>query len=249
MNWIYFFQSESDSLFEIFEVKEERAKYIQEWHRPIEGVSYPATIEDIGTSRVLCESCKDNSYQFRRYAPIEEPIPLFPLTVIVGICRPQSLKRVVYGAASAGISRLFLVPTELGEKSYNSSGELLPSRLKRTCMQAMEQTGGARYPQIHKLSSLSEGLSLIDEESNDNFRIVATPLKNEPVKNDTVKNEIGLSGTFILPGVLAVGGERGWSEAELQKFRKKLFTEVSLGRRIQRVDLAVALSLGALILR
>jgi len=240
MNWIYFFQSESDPSFEILEVKEERARYLREWHRPVEGVTYPAIIEEKGTSRVICESCKDNSYQFRRDATIEEPIPLFPLTLIVGICRPQSLKRVVYGAAAAGISRLFLAPTELGEKSYSLSGELLPSRLERTCMQAMEQTGGAKYPQILKLLNLSEGLSLLNERSSENFRLVATPLTSVTTPS---------LSTFALPGVLAIGGERGWSESELSLFRGEFFTEVSLGCRIQRVDVAVVLSLGALILK
>jgi 16S rRNA (uracil1498-N3)-methyltransferase len=49
------------------------------------------------------------------------PDTLLPVTLIVGLCRPQTVRKVLREAGAIGVSRIVFVPTEKSESSYAHS--------------------------------------------------------------------------------------------------------------------------------
>ena len=204
------------------------------------GLRGEGTVLEASPSRVVFET--------RLSLPSLKPAPV---ALIVGVSRPQTIKKVVQAAVMFGVSSLHFVRSELGDKSYLQSRSLDPDQLEEETIKALEQVWDSRAPEIvvhrtfsyflkNKLSELS--VSLASESPQAEIaRFVAHPGGRSLECGDA-------SRLMAAPTIIAIGPERGWSDDEVKAFSTEGFQVLGLGERVVRVELALVFLLGKIAL-
>lgn len=165
----------------------------------------------------------------------EPPSPL-PLTLVLALPRPKVLNRVIAGATSLGVKRIFLINAWRVEKSYWRSPRISEENLHAQCVLGLEQARDTVLPSIEvrrlfrpfvedELPAIAEGTQAL----------VAHP-------GGAVECPRGVSR----PVTLAIGPEGGFIAEEIASLERAGFTPVSLGPRILRVETALAALVGRL---
>ena len=75
-------------------------------------------------------------------------IPLNPITAIVAVPRPQTVKKVIHSCTTLGVSALHFVASGAVQKSYLESTSLFPDAIEEEVVNAMEQSGEGVGPTI-----------------------------------------------------------------------------------------------------
>jgi len=175
-----------------------------------------------------------------------EPLPL---ALVVGVSRPQTIKKVVQAAVMFGVSSLHFVRSEQGEKSYLQSRSLDRDQLEDETVKALEQVWDTRAPEIvihrtfsyfieHKLPDIAAALQAGGRG------VVARRYVAHP--GGMPLQRLASSGDPGAPLIIAIGPERGWSDDEVRAFESSGFQVLGLGERVVRVELALVFMLGAL---
>jgi RsmE family RNA methyltransferase len=193
-----------------------------------------------GKAKIVCFSAATIELDMISTGP---SLALRPIDLIVGLARPQTLKKVIQGATMAGVRSLHFVHTESGEKSYLTSHLLQPEALQIEIIKSLEQTGEGLYPEVHVHRSfryfVSHHLPLLGSEQP-SLRLIATP------------DGSGLTASQLESPhrsmVIAVGSEGGWSAAEVATLCTQGFHKVGLGQRVVRVEVALLMLLGQALL-
>lgn len=156
------------------------------------------------------------------------PPPLAPLTLLIGLPRPQTARVILREAAALGVSAMHFVRTEKGEASYADS-TLWHSGAWRECV-----INGAAQAFCTRLPEVTHGRSLADT-------LALRPAGETRLALDNYESPAALS-RFDAPAgqpvVLALGAERGWSAAERALLRQSNCTFVHLGERVLRTETA-----------
>jgi 16S rRNA (uracil1498-N3)-methyltransferase len=161
------------------------------------------------------------------------PPPLDPITLIVGLPRPQTARDILRDATTLGVTTLHFVRTERTEPGYAQSTLWSTGEWKRHLLAGAEQAFDTRVPEVTFTSTLGE---VVAKLSPDNTRIAldnyeaSLPLSDWPLAADQ-------------PIVLALGAERGWSAAERDLLRNRCFGLAHLGARVLRTETAVVATL------
>jgi RsmE family RNA methyltransferase len=156
----------------------------------------------------------------------ETPPPLDPITLIVGLPRPQTARKLLNEATSLGVEAMHFVRTERGEASYARSRLWSTGEWRRHLIDGAQQAFDTRLPQV------SCGRSLADV-------IQALPADACRLALDNYEAPLPLSAASVkTPVVLALGPERGWSAGERELLREAGFGFVHLGSRVLRVETA-----------
>jgi RsmE family RNA methyltransferase len=159
-----------------------------------------------------------------------EPPPPLPITLLLALPRPKVLNRVVAGATSMGVGRIFLINAWRVEKSYWRSPRLSEENLLAQRILGLEQARDTRLPPIglrrlfrpfveEELPALIAGTRAL----------LAHPGASTPVP-------YAVDG----PVTLAIGPEGGFIEAEVASLTAIGFEPVTLGERVLRTETAVA---------
>lgn len=200
------------------------------------------TIAILGGDRGVARLCSVATNVVTMEVIRREPsTPLMPIDIVVGLSRPQTIKKVIQAAVMSGIRSLHLVSTELGEKSYTTATLLEPDHLRNESVKALEQIGEGYSPTIHVHRSFSYFCrmhldTLVQEK--DTVRLLAHPNARELTTLDRFE--------ALRPVVVAVGPESGWSHREVADFEARGFQRVGLGPRVMRVEIALVFLLGQL---
>ncbi|HOX32414.1 MAG TPA: RsmE family RNA methyltransferase [Spirochaetales bacterium] len=155
-----------------------------------------------------------------------EPAELAPLVLVLGMPRPIQANRILKDLASLGLAEIRFVRTELGEKSYAESDFYRERRFRSPLIEGAEQAANPRLPRVSTHWSLERCLGGLGGAA----RILLHPYGGAPL--------LGSLGRLEPPLVLAVGSERGWTEAELAALRDGGFAPASLGGRILKTETA-----------
>jgi 16S rRNA (uracil1498-N3)-methyltransferase len=162
----------------------------------------------------------------------EEPPALLPIDLIVGLCRPQTSRKVLQDATSLGVRSIWLAATERTEPSYASSKLWTTSEWERHVRAGVEQAFSTRIPTIQFGISLSDCIESTRSAAGkiclDNYEATTDLLEASAQKKAIV---------------LAVGSERGWTENERDLFRQNGFQLAHLGDRPLRTETAVIASI------
>jgi 16S rRNA (uracil1498-N3)-methyltransferase len=167
-----------------------------------------------------------------------------PIDVVVGISRPQTVKKVIQATAMLGARSLAFVGSECGEKSYLQSHVLKPEAIQEEMLKALEQIADCYAPTI----SVHRELWRYVRDGSEIFArkrlLVAhpggVPLTDEFLGRATTAAQGAHSEDELDGGVvLAIGPEKGWSEGEVALFLRNGFHAVGLGERVLRVELAL----------
>jgi RsmE family RNA methyltransferase len=171
-----------------------------------------------------------------------DPLIRKPIDLIVGLSRPQTVKKVLQAAVMLGVRSLHFVSSERGEKSYRTSHALQADRLEEESIKALEQIWDSVAPSVHVHFSLRRVFDALVGATSQ--QVEAVKLVADPSGVSTLT--LGSSYLVNRPTVLAVGPESGWSVAELAEFSSRGFEAIHLGERVLRVEIALVFLLGQL---
>lgn len=157
----------------------------------------------------------------------EMPPPLDPITLILGLPRPQTARKILAEATALGVQALHFVRTEKGEPNYGQSTLWSSGEWRRHLIAGAEQAFDTRLPAITFDLSLAKALTSVDQADS---RIAL----------DNYESPGPLSRVSVhAPVVLAFGPERGWAAQERELLRTRKFAFAHLGSRVLRTETAV----------
>lgn len=158
----------------------------------------------------------------------QEPSPLCPIHLFVGLPRPQTARDILRDVTTLGVASIDFVGTERGEPSYGSSGLWKTDEWKKCVIRGAAQSFSTRLPVITHGQTLPETIAKAPKNTLrlalDNYE-APTPLAD-------------LNRAEHSSAILALGSERGWSPNERAILRKAGFTLVHLGSRVLRTETA-----------
>jgi len=220
-----------------------RAQHILKVLRRAPGDTFVAGLVDgpLGVATLVSADTSALSFSF---TPERDPPPLPPVTLLLGLPRPQTARDLLRDAATLGAERIHFVATERADPNYASSSLWTSGEWRRQLLAGAAQACDTRLPVVtwsHTLSSALAGLppvSVATRLALDNYE-ATTPLADALPPSDFK------SPPSPLPSlVLALGPERGWGPADRAALRAAGFTLCSLGERVLRLETAAAVALG-----
>ncbi len=161
-----------------------------------------------------------------------ETAPADPITLIVGLPRPQTARDILRDATTLGVAALHFALTDKGDRNYASSTLWRSGEWRRHLVAGAEQAFDTRLPHV------THGCPLTDI-------VPALPLTGTRLALDNYESPTPLSQlTNLTPTVtLAFGPERGWSAGERDLLRQNRFAFVHLGSRVLRTESACTVAL------
>jgi RsmE family RNA methyltransferase len=206
-------------------IDDPRARHVLEVLRRRQGDSFDAGIIDGPRGRATLTRIEEGAlildFEWAEASP-----PLEPITLIVGMPRPQTARKVLEDATSLGVSAIHFVTTESTDRGYTTSKVWTTDEWRRHVIAGAQQAFTTRLPVVTHGGSLKAGVEALGE-AECRFAL------------DNYEATSGLGDAEVFsPIVLAVGPERGWSDRERQLLRSRGFHLVHLGARVLRVETA-----------
>jgi 16S rRNA (uracil1498-N3)-methyltransferase len=165
----------------------------------------------------------------------EAPPPLPAVTLIVGLPRPQTARKILQEATALGVGEIWMVRSERSEPSYAESHLWTTGEWRRHLLAGAEQAFCTRLPEVRAGATLAEALQRAAS--------ISTRLALDNYESPEPLATVSLSG---FPAALAVGPERGWSATDRQALRSAGFSLAHLGPRVLRVETACVAGLAIL---
>ena len=154
------------------------------------------------------------------------PPPLDPLTLVIGLPRPQTARKILREAAALGVRAIHFVATGKGEAGYAGSTLWRDGEWRRHLLAGAAQAFDTRLPGVTHGGTLEAALDGLDPAAArlalDNYE-ASRPLSAAPCAP---------------PVAVAIGPERGWSARERDLLRARGFELVHLGPRVLRTETA-----------
>ena len=153
------------------------------------------------------------------------------INLLVGLSRPQTMKKVLEVASVFPVKKLYLHRTELGEKSYETSKVFEEDQPKKHLLQGLSQSGRFHtLPEVEVCKYIP--FSKVDDNKN---KIIFHP-----------KSTISLKSFEHSDLALAIGSERGYTARELKQFNDHGFKNCWLSDSILRVETALTSALSGI---
>jgi RsmE family RNA methyltransferase len=165
----------------------------------------------------------------------EKPPERIPIRLLVGFPRPIQLKRLLRDLANLGVSRIDLVGTELGEKSYRDTKLLEDGGAKYALIEGAIQARDTRIPLLSRYFNLK---SWLEEKSWREKDILITADNVSPQGAFSSIPSIDKDDKAKQSFVIAIGSERGWSDNERALFENAGFKRLAFGKRALRTETA-----------
>lgn len=162
------------------------------------------------------------------------PAPLDPITLILGLARPQTARDILRDGTSLGVAAIHFVLTEKCEPSYAQSTLWSSGEWRRRLMAGAEQAFDTRLPAVTHGRPLLDVIGALSGG--------ARRLALDHYEAGEALARIDLCQIRAMPPaeiVLAFGPERGWSNAERALLRGAGFALAHLGPRVLRTEVAV----------
>lgn len=161
------------------------------------------------------------------FEPAGQSPELHPLTLLVGLPRPQTARKILQEITSLGLEAIHFVRTDRGEPSYAASKLWTTGEHLRLLIAGAEQAFTTRIPQLQLHDSLTAALTQLlpgrETVALDNYEATGPLRSHRPTRKQCL---------------LAVGSERGWSPAERDLFRAQQIPLLSLGANVLRTETA-----------
>ena len=160
----------------------------------------------------------------------EAPPPPAPVTLVIGLPRPQTARDILRDATALGVAALHFVATEKSESSYAQSTLWTSGEWRRYLLDGAQQAFDTRLPAVTHGRPLNETLATLPPA--DTTAGLALDNYEAPAALSTC-NLLGYKSA-----VLAIGSERGWSARDREELRAHGFALVHLGTRVLRTETA-----------
>ena len=168
------------------------------------------------------------------FTPQAAPPPAEPLTLVIGLPRPQTARDILRDATTLGVGALHFVRTEKSDPNYAQSTLWTSGEWRRHLINGAEQAFSTRLPAVSHGRSLAETLAGL------------SPAEATRLALDHYEATTPLSGCAPAAGepvVLALGPERGWGPADRAFLRAAGFSLHHLGPRVLRTETACTAAL------
>lgn len=212
-----------------------RAVHLLEVLRRQPGDTFDAGLVNGPRGKATLEAVSPDAITLRfSWAP-DHPAP-DPITLIVGLPRPQTARDILRDATTIGVAAIHFVRTEKGEANYAQSTLWSSGEWRRHLLTGAEQAFDTRIPEISHTQTLADLASALDP----------LPLR---VALDNYESPARLGDLNLAPGqklIVAIGGERGWSATDRTTLRAHGFTFAHLGPRVLRTETAAVVALSIL---
>jgi RsmE family RNA methyltransferase len=222
MNIILFAPEEVGGLLRL---TDPRARHVLSVLRRGPGDSFDAGLVD-GPRGKATVVAMDEASLYLEFAWGEEPPPLDPITLIVGLPRPQTCRKVLEEATALGVQTMHFVTAQRGQPGYARSKLWSTEEWRRHVMDGAAQAFTTRLPDVTAGRPLQD---VVDHLPPGACRLA---LDNYEASGPLSQ------ASMAAPVVLALGPERGWSAAERNFLRAAGFELVHLGERVLRVETA-----------
>lgn len=160
------------------------------------------------------------------------PSPPAPLTLLVGLPRPQTARDILRDATTLGLAALHFVRTEKGDANYAHSSLWTSGEWRRHVLAGAEQAFATQLPELSFDRTLAQ---LLESLPPGGHRVA--------LDNYEAGAAFGTATFDRAPVVLTIGSERGWSAAERDQLRAAGFGLLHLGDRVLRTETAVVATL------
>ena len=163
-----------------------------------------------------------------------QPPPADPITLLLGLPRPQTARDILRDATTLGVGALHFVATERSDPNYAAATLWTSGEWRRHCLAGAAQAFATRLPLVTSKHTLATALATLPSAATQRLAL------------DNYEANCPLSECHIIGDtsvVLALGPERGWGPADRAALRAHGFTLVHLGTRVLRSETAVIAAL------
>jgi RsmE family RNA methyltransferase len=164
------------------------------------------------------------------------PPSLPPLTLLVGLARPQTARKILQEATTLGVAALHFVRTERAEPQYAQSSLWSSGEWRDHLRAGAAQAFTTQLPRVTWDADLAAHVAA----GSPGARRLA--LDNYEATAPLGAWRLGLGE----PCVLAIGPERGWGPRDRDGLRAAGFALAHLGPRVLRSETAVVAALAIL---
>ncbi|MBL4576709.1 MAG: RNA methyltransferase, partial [Opitutaceae bacterium] len=148
------------------------------------------------------------------------------ISLIVGLARPQTARKVLREATTIGIHMIHFVSAEKSDPSYAHSKLWSTGEYRRHLIAGAEQAFTTQIPQISYQGNLEEAIELSSAHQT-------------KIALDNYEATSAFSTRTLVPKIiLALGPERGWSNSERELLRSSGYELCHLGSRVLRTETA-----------
>lgn len=180
-----------------------------------QGNLYHANIIDTGKRIVL---------EYNNHIKFEETVP--EVTLAVGFIRPNRLDMLIEKCTELGVNRFILFRSQ-----YTNYVSFNLSRFSKILRQAIKQSLQYYLPKIVIIEKFDE---FIDKSVNFDTKLVC----HSPNDPSIIAAMHSMDGNKYKSVLMAIGPEGGFSDDELDKFKRNNFINVSLGKTRLRTETA-----------
>ena len=161
------------------------------------------------------------------------PLPMPYIELCIGISRYPVMDKVIEKAVELGVSR---IRPFVSDHSFIKKQENIPSskwaRWQRIIRSASQQCGRGPLMVVEGLSSLEELFETLRQETNSQGLFLYEGVAQKSLK-EVLQQISNISSLWVF-----IGGERGFSDQEVEKFAKFNMESLTLGPQVLRVETA-----------
>lgn len=213
-----------------------RLEHVRSVHRAAVGETLRVGVLNgqLGTGRITALDA--DALEMQVTLDQEPPAPL-PVTLLLALPRPKSLKRLLQGVTAMGVKRVVLMNAWRVEKSFWESPLLAPEAVREQLILGLEQARDTLLPEVLLRPRFKP---FAEDELPALLRGTRALLAHPPAVHPCPRE-------VREPVTLAVGPEGGFIAYEVELLQAQGFEAVSLGERVLRVEHAVPALLGRLL--
>jgi 16S rRNA (uracil1498-N3)-methyltransferase len=191
----------------------------------------------VGTARIEAQDGRVLRLRFTAHAAADS---LLPIILLLGFPRPIQAKRIFKDLTSLGVAHIVLCGTELGEKSYIESDFFKHGEYRDALLEGAEQAANPRLPEVDSHWTLRRALDALDTRYGLPGERGAERCCLDPYRSELPLSAVASRARHAgrSPFILAIGSERGWTDAELALMAERGFCFATLGRRILKSETA-----------
>lgn len=223
-----------------------RAQHILKVLRRAPGDTFVAGLVDgpLGTATLLAVDAPARTLALA-FSPTHEPPPLPPITLLVGLPRPQTARDILRDATTLGAGCIHFITTDRSDPNYAASALWTSGEWRRHLLAGAAQACDTRLPAItwtHTLGALLADAHALPAHrlALDNYEATTTLAAALAATASGARSQVA---SLPAPLVLALGPERGWGPADRDALRAAGFTLCSLGPRVLRLETATTAAL------
>ena len=240
MNLVLFDQSELDAP---LPSADPRAQHILKVLRRVPGDTFLAGVINgaHGHATLLSIDAASDTLLLT-FTPTHEPPPLPPVTLLIGLPRPQTARDLLRDATTLGVECIHFIATERADSNYAASSLWTSGEWRRHVLAGAAQACDTRLPGITWSHTLASALAFLPPAGE-----AARFALDNYEATEALASALCSPVSSCLPPppatVLALGPERGWGPADRNALRSAGFTLCALGSRVLRLETAVVAAL------